>query len=78
MAPVMSERVRPNRVKERRKASGITALQLAQQIGVREATLYRYESGDLPTPLHIAQKLAQILDSTLDELFPVPAEEARA
>jgi len=65
---------RPNRIKEIRESRGLTAFQIAERIGVRDVTVYRYESGDTIPSLPVAQKLADALDCTLDELFPAPAK----
>lgn len=37
------------RIKELRKAKGMTLLELANKIGVSEGTVQRYESGSIPT-----------------------------
>ena len=37
----------PERIKERRKAIGMTLLQLAEATGVKEATVQRWESGNI-------------------------------
>lgn len=39
----------PERIKERRKALGMTLLQLADRAGVKEATAQRWESGNIKT-----------------------------
>lgn len=41
------------RIKIRREALGMTLLQLAQKTGVSEATVQRYESGEIKTPRHM-------------------------
>ena len=35
------------RIKERRLASGFTLLEVAEMLGVKEATMQRYESGEI-------------------------------
>lgn len=35
------------RIKERRLASGLTLLQVADKLGIKEATMQRYESGEI-------------------------------
>lgn len=70
----MNETARPNRIKEVRKARGITARELAGMLGVWEATIYRYESGDIALSQDVMHKLAAALGSTLDDLFPAPDE----
>lgn len=51
-----------DRIKQRRTALNLTLLQVADQLGVKEATVQRYESGDIKNIKHetIAQ-LAEIL-----------------
>lgn len=39
----------PERIKERRKAIGMTLAQLADAVGVKEATAQRWESGNIKT-----------------------------
>ncbi len=39
----------PERIKERRKQMGLTLLQLAEKTGVKEATVQRWESGNIKT-----------------------------
>jgi DNA-binding XRE family transcriptional regulator len=70
---------RPNRVKEVRRERGLTALELANQLEVREQTIYAYESGRITPSLDVARRLAEALSSTVEELFPpAPAVEATA
>jgi len=69
---------RPNRLKEIRRKRKLTAFQLGNAVGVRETTIYRYESGDLLPRLDVMQALAMALDSTLDELFPAGREPKAA
>ena len=39
----------PERIKERRKQMGLTLLQLSEKTGVKEATVQRWESGNIKT-----------------------------
>ena len=39
-----------DRLRARREAQGLTLLQLSQRIGVSEATVQRYESGEIVNP----------------------------
>ncbi|WFR57285.1 helix-turn-helix transcriptional regulator [Anaerocolumna sp. AGMB13025] len=49
------------RIKERRLASGMTLLEVANQLGVKEATMQRYESGEIKNIKHESiVKLAEI------------------
>lgn len=40
------------RIRERRQRSGLTLLQVAEALGVQEATVQRYESGDIKNIKH--------------------------
>jgi transcriptional regulator with XRE-family HTH domain len=66
-----------NRIAEIRKARGITALELAATMGVRETTIFRWQSGENQPALPMMHRLAEALGCTLDELFPAPAKKAR-
>lgn len=61
---------RPNRVKEIRRLRKLTALEVARAVDVRETTVYRWESGDARPSLATAFALAEVLGSSIDELFP--------
>lgn len=53
------------RIKKQRLARGYTLLQLADFLGVKEATVQRYESGDIKNIKHATvTKLAEILNCT--------------
>ena len=50
------------RIKERRLQLGLTLLEVAEFLGVKEATVQRYESGEIRNIKHeTVQKLSQIL-----------------
>ena len=50
------------RIKQRRELLDLTLLEIAQQLGVQEATVHRYESGEIKNIKHeTIVKLAQIL-----------------
>jgi transcriptional regulator with XRE-family HTH domain len=49
------------RIKERRLAMGMTLLEVANRLGVKEATMQRYESGEIKNIKHeTIAKLAEI------------------
>lgn len=51
-----------DRIKERRAALGLTLLELAEQLGVKEATMQRYESGEIKNIKHeTVYTLSQLL-----------------
>ena len=55
----------PKRLKERRRALNMTLLQVAEALGVQEATVQRYESGKIKSPKHeTVLRLAEILNCT--------------
>lgn len=52
-----------DRIKERRIQSGLTLLQVAEMLGVKEATVQRYESGEIKNIKHeIILSLSRILN----------------
>ncbi len=53
------------RIKERRLQLGLTLLQIANSLGVKEATVQRYESGEIKNIKHeTIYELAKILQCT--------------
>lgn len=53
------------RIKERRLALNLTLLEVAEQIGVKEATMQRYESGEIKNIKHeTIVKLAEVFNCT--------------
>lgn len=51
-----------DRIRQRRTALGLTLLEVADKLGVKEATVQRYESGAIKTIKHeVVVKLAEIL-----------------
>lgn len=54
-----------DRIKARRKTLNITLLELAEHIGVKEATMQRYESGEIKSiPYDNIVKIAEYLNCT--------------
>jgi transcriptional regulator with XRE-family HTH domain len=50
------------RIKELRKAKGISAEMIAEQLGTNPTTIYRYEKGDIEKmPLSVLEPIAKIL-----------------
>ncbi|MBO6269410.1 MAG: helix-turn-helix domain-containing protein [Clostridium sp.] len=72
-----------DRIKERRSEIGMTLLQLADQVGVKEATAQRWESGAIKNiPYNRIVEIANVLRCTPQYLMgwdieeqPVPSEE---
>lgn len=53
------------RIKEQRIKNGMTLLQVAESIGVKEATVQRYESGEIKNLKHdVIEKLAECFNCT--------------
>lgn len=54
-----------SRIKEKRQECGLTLLEVATKLGVREATMQRYESGTIKNIKYDTMvKLAEILNTT--------------
>ncbi|MBE7030274.1 MAG: helix-turn-helix domain-containing protein [Ruminococcaceae bacterium] len=54
-----------NNIRLRRKALGLTLAEVAKQVGVRDATIQRYESGEIRTiKPEIVDALCRVLDCT--------------
>lgn len=54
-----------NRIKQRRLSLGITAEDLAYEIGKSRTTIYRYENGDIENiPTTVLEPLAEALRTT--------------
>jgi transcriptional regulator with XRE-family HTH domain len=58
------------RLRELRRAKGITVKRIADQLGVHEMTVYAWQGGRRRPSLAMAQALAELLDCSIDELFP--------
>lgn len=53
------------RIKQRRKELGLSADDLARQLGKDRSTIYRYEKGDIENmPLDILEPIAKVLKTT--------------
>ena len=65
------------RMKERRKALGLSAEYVAEKLGVSPATIYRYEKGDIEKmPGHILEPISKVLSTT--PAFLMGWEDAQA
>lgn len=54
-----------DRIKEMRTKRGLTLAYVAEQLGIKEATMQRYESGEIKNIKHdTITKLAEIFDCT--------------
>lgn len=72
----MSEQNGPNRLAEYRRKAGLVQEDLAQAMGVRSATISRWERGISFPNLRQLHKLARLLEATVDDLFPEPERVA--
>lgn len=57
------------RIKERRLELGMTLEQVAEKIGVKRPTIFRYESGAINIKLSTIRKLAEALQTTPEYLM---------
>ena len=64
-------------MRERRQGL-YTQRQLARRVGVTQATISKWESGDLAMPDAMKVRVAAVFDASLDELFPWPLDVCRA
>ena len=54
-----------------REEKGLTQVQVAKSGGVSTRVYQRYETGECIPNVHTAQLIAQVLNTTVDEIFPV-------
>lgn len=58
------------RLKELRKAAGITQTELADKVGVKQSTIAMLETGKNKSPrINVTKKICKVLGCTMDELF---------
>lgn len=57
------------RIKERRLELGMTLEQVAEKLGVKRPTIFRYESGAINIKLSTIRKLAEALQTTPEDLM---------
>ena len=66
-----------DRIRQRRKALGLTAAQVAKALGVSRATVYRYEAGQIEKlPARALEPLAALLQTTSGYLLNGEGEAA--
>lgn len=58
-----------NKIEEHRTRLGLTQNELAQKIGCSRTTIAKYESGNREPGLEVVRKLANIFNTTTDELL---------
>lgn len=59
----------PNRIREIRKSKGLTLVELAERINVKNGTMSRIERGDLQLTLDYMRRIGRALDVTPAELL---------
>ena len=64
------------KLREIRKARGMTQEQLAKVSGIHRITIARYETGKIDSTLQNAEKLANALCVTVDDLIGKEGEHA--
>lgn len=63
-------------ISERRKAAGLTQVQLAKKMNVDQSAVSLWESGKTVPLRKYRKKLAKILDCTVDELLASDTESS--
>ena len=62
------------RIAERRKAQGITQVELAKELGIAQQTMAHYEGGVSRIAVETLAQLASALETTVEELIGAPAK----
>lgn len=57
------------RLKDARKAAGLSQAQLAASVGITRQTICCIESGSYNPTLHLCTRICKVLGKTLDDLF---------
>ena len=66
----MYERKVIMKLKELRKAAGVTQTELAEKVGVKQSTIAMLETGKNKSPrIEVAKKICKVLGCTMDELY---------
>ncbi len=64
------------KLKELRKAAGVTQTELAEKVGVKQSTIAMLETGKNKSPrIEVAKKICKVLGCTMDELYAEQEEE---
>lgn len=58
-------------VKQLRKNRGLTQAELAHAVSVSRQTIIAIERGDYAPSVYLALRTAQVLDTTVETLFPL-------
>ena len=73
--PKSEEDLVANRVEEFRTESNITRQELAEQVGVHYQTIGYIERGEYSPSLVLALKIAEALDSSIEDLFWIEGDK---
>lgn len=65
---------RDNNVRELRKQLRLTQAQLGEAVGVSRQSIVSTEKGDYAPSVYLALRLARVLGTTVEELFPLDQE----
>lgn len=60
------------RLKKLRKERGLTQSQVANDLGIAQPTIYKYEKGLRNAPMSVLQKFANYFEMSITELIGVP------
>ncbi len=64
-----------NRLKVFRVMKDLTQEELAELVGVSRQTIIAIEKGKYNPSVHLALKLARVLDTTVEEIFTIEEEK---
>ncbi len=64
------------RIAERRKARGVTQVELAKTLGIAQQTLAHYEGGTVRIAIAMLTLVAKALDVPIEDLLGTPAAKA--
>jgi DNA-binding XRE family transcriptional regulator len=64
-----------NNLKNARLAAGLTQRQVAEKLGICEQVYQKYEYGKCTPSLCKAIKTAKLLNSTVENLYPLSSQE---
>lgn len=72
----MVEVPKHNRVREHRRARGLTQAALGAAVGVSRQSIVSTEKGDYAPSVYLALRLAKALRTTVEDLFPLTEEDS--
>ncbi len=67
-----------NRVREVRRRLRVTQAELATAVGVSRQTIISTEQGDYSPSVYLALRIAAVLTSTVEDLFPLGEQPTHA